>query len=339
MTPDLLLRTSLWLCDGLPGQLFTVTGDDAWDVVDRLIASPLRVRDGRVQPALWLDPEGRPLADVLILRDRDEFTLRVDARPGFEPAPALRTMVAGFAARLRPRDELVRVGIHGPFAWEAATAVFGPAVVGVPFQTALELADSDWLVRSSTTGEFGYELWARPDSAARYVLGLRDAALELGMWDRDEGVTSASLASVVLDRAALENGHVCVRHTGVSDLTAAELQLLHQVDPAKRIVHAPDRLVVWITGDADATPGSALLVGGSAHAGHVLHRDVSPVLGEVLGLALVDASIAWPGIALTTPEGHRVQTASPPFIDNRSLSVEPIRHRAANPPAWGPWRR
>ncbi|MBT9557040.1 MAG: aminomethyl transferase family protein [Myxococcales bacterium] len=339
MTPDHLLRTSLWLCEGLPGQLFTMAGDDAWDVVDQLIAGPLRVRDGRVQPALWLDPDGRPLADLVILRDRDEFTLSVDARLGFEPAPALLAMAAPSGARLRPRDELVRVGIHGPFAWEAATAVFGPAVVGVPFQTALELPDGEWLVRTSTTGEFGYELWARPASAARYVLGLRDAAVVLGIWDRDQGVTSAKVASAVLDRAALENGHFCVRHGGVSDLTAAELQLLHRVDPAKRTVRAPDRLVVWITGDADATPGSELLIGGSERVGRVLHRDRSPVLGEVLGLALVDASIAWPGVVLTTPEGHRVETASPPFIDNRSLSVEPQRHRAANTPEWGPWRR
>ena len=78
--------------------------------------------------------------------------------------------------------------------------------------------------------------------------------------------------------------------------------------------------------------------------GEVVAAAFSPSIGGVAGMALLDVSVAHPGIDAFLVPGEEidrpVRSASSPLLFNRSLLVDPQRHTYAtrdetnDPPLW-----
>lgn len=297
-------------------QAFRVTGDGAHALVDGRSSRPVLLRDGQVLPTLFLHEDGRVRADAWICADDLDYLVLADAE---EP---LGDWLAGADAEVEPLGgSHVLLGVHGPYAWELLADLVGAEVIGVPYLSSFHhLGWEATVLRAGRTGEFGYELLV-PRARAEEAWA---ALLALG-----QGYDAVVAGRDTLDEAALENGFYHPRLPGVAGLDAATLGQLWRVTPGHpapgvaAVPLRPARRLAWLWLDAEAEPGGRVRMGG-AEVGTLLYARRSPVLERVVGLAVLDAARAWPGLPVEAPVTGR--TTSPPLLHNRSLFIDPQRH-------------
>lgn len=313
------LRTGVVLVREPPTRVFRVTGDDAHALVDRRSSRPVLLRDGQVLPSLLLHPDGRVRADLLIGADDLDYLLLAETTGALDAAALEDDGLDAAVEDLGPSHALL--GVHGPYAWELLADLVGQEVVGVPYLASFRLDEWGGLAfRAGRTGEFGYELVVPRARAEEAWARLREVG---------EGYDAAEAGVETLDHASLENGFFCVRTPGVGALDAATLGQLWRVTPGHpapgvdAVPLRPARRLAWLRLEAEAPPGAPVEVGGRP-AGELLHAAASPVLGFVVGLAVLDSALAWPGLAVGG--GVRGVTAAPPLLHNRSLFIDPQRH-------------
>ncbi|HVE83363.1 MAG TPA: hypothetical protein VND93_10970 [Myxococcales bacterium] len=313
-------------------------GDGAFELLDALVSSRLFVRENEMLQTLLLDPEGRPFADAMVAQEEDALLLLAEG-PSLE---ALLAHVRRVKAERCPEaavelEDLSQshalFGIDGPYAWEVAAEALGPDVLGVPYLSFVRLLDATCF-RAGKTGEYGFMvLAAKPDAGA--------------LWARLQEVCAAQGAVEVglpaLDLCALENWHFSMRlyepAARALHLTPLELQLQWRVDSQKDFVGAPAlkaRRAAGISGRVTCfTAGKEVRAGqpvhlGDARVGTVLEAGWSPFRREWVGWALLDLSVAWPGLSALAVAGEGgpvpAVTRSPPLLNNRSLHIDPHRH-------------
>src|SRR5690606_32374927 len=96
-----------------------VSGADAHEAIDRVSPRELYVRSGQMLHTLLLDPDARPVADVYLCADEDDFLVLAEGPDG----PALAELLAAGARGL---DAAVTdlgashgvLCLNGPYAWE-----------------------------------------------------------------------------------------------------------------------------------------------------------------------------------------------------------------------------
>jgi glycine cleavage system aminomethyltransferase T len=331
------LRTSVGLNRRDHVAVIRVEGPDAFALLDATSPAPLFLRESQMRHTLLLDDDARPAADLFICSDEDGFFLLADGVSAVELAARLQ---ARRAARLPAADVAVRsladshqlIGLDGPYAWELATALLGPTVLGMPYLTLLRIEDVVCF-RAGKTGEFGYDLLLPRES----VLPARLAELGAGF-----DLTPVGLEA--LDVCALENWHFSVRIVRdtplARPLTPLELQLQWRVDYGREFVGAEALRARRAAGpavratsflapaSAPVAAGDAIRIDGKVH-GEVLAAAPSPTLGGAIGVALLETRLAHPGIELEIAAAAgsvAAATRTPPLVRNRSLFVDPHRH-------------
>jgi len=325
--------------------LLRLRGDDPIGAVDAVCSSDLWVRDGRMLQTLILDEQGQPVADVYVCPDDDACILMVEGITTEQFSAYLaRHADPGLEIELedlRPEHELL--SLHGPYAWEALSRWLSPDIIGLPYLSFYRF-DGGICFRAGKTGEYGYDLVIRSDEA-------EEARRELLELVRSVGGAEVSLQT--LDLCALENGFFSVRHGSFEGLTPIELQLQWRVSTRKRfpgVAAIEDRkargisrrLTYFVARDGVET--GDLLRGPDAPVGEVMTAAFSPGVGGVVGAALLDISVAHPGIdEFFVPDRDPtspIRTVSSPLLLNRSLLVDPHRHTystredATDPPLW-----
>lgn len=329
------LRYSVGLSRLTHVHYLAVTGPRAPDVIDRLVSGLLRVRDGQAMHTLLLTDDARPLADAYVARNDEEFLLLAEG-PSREElvAHVHRHLPSDGSAQLEDRSAShAIIGVDGPYAWELLGATLDPEVIGLPFLTFYH--HRQWLCyRAGKTGEYGYG-----------VIGPRDDIdqLEQSMRTMGEAYDLVNVGLDALDQCALENWFFNIRREGREDVTPIELQLQWRVSYRKdftgstalrerRAAGATVRLTCIIAGEAVA-PGDMVMV-GDTRAGSIVNAGYSDVRGDWVALALLDRSLAYPGIDCHVVSaggaGPRpARTVSPPVLQNRSLVVSPQLHSYA----------
>lgn len=325
--------------------LLRLVGDDAMEAVDTICSGDLWVRDSRMLQTLILDDEGQPVADVYVCPDNDACFLMVEGITTTELSAWLARHVdpdSGLELEdLRPEHELLSV--HGPYAWEVLSKWLTPDIIGLPYLSFYHF-DRGICFRAGKTGEYGYDLMLRSEDA-------EDAWGEL--LELVTSVDGAEVSLETLDLCALENGFFSVRHGSVEGLTPIELQLQWRVSTRKRFpgVTAIEerrvrgirrRLTHFVARDGVDT--GDVLRGPEAPVGEVMTAAFSPGVGGVVGTALLDISVAHPGIdeffVLNDDSRFPIRTVSSPLLFNRSLLVDPqrqtysTREDALHPPLW-----
>jgi glycine cleavage system aminomethyltransferase T len=306
-----------------------VSGAGAPDVVDALTTSRVFIRENQMMNTLILDAEARPWADLFVCQDEDSLILLAEGPTGAE----LGASVERLRDEKFPQSELritnleeehVLFGLDGPFAWEIASAVLGPEVLGAPYLSFLTLKDV-LCFRAGKTGEYGYTLLVPKRMAA-------DLWEQLQAVGTPQGLVEGSLEA--LDQCALENWHFSMRALSGCDvarrLTPIELQLQWRLDYERDFVGAAalrarrpsplGRLTSLVAPD-ELRPGQSVRLDG-ADVGTVLWAGWSSLRKQWVAWALLQLPWAWPGLHF---EG-RVESRSAPLLNNRSLYIDPHRH-------------
>jgi len=322
-----------------------IEGEDATEAVDAICSGDLWVRDGRMRQTLFLDESGQPTADVYVCPDDDSCILLFEGMTVEQlrnsmsryADPALDTQMVD----VRATHELI--SLHGPYAWEVMSRWLTPDIIGLPYLSFYHF-DQGTCFRAGKTGEYGYDLAVRKEHAD----GAWKDLLELV-----SAVGGGELSLETLDLCALENGFFSVRHGSVEGLTPLELQLQWRVSARKRFPGADTidarraegmrrRLTYFVARDGVRAGDEVCSQDGEV--GRVRSAVLSPGVGGIAGTALLDISVAHPGIdafwARHEDAKHSIRTVSSPLIFNRSLLVDPHRHtyetrdESFDPPLW-----
>jgi 4-methylaminobutanoate oxidase (formaldehyde-forming) len=223
------------------------------EVLERVCGARIDRPVGSVVYTQLLDERGRIVGDVTVTRlAEDRFRVvtgagAVDSDRGFLEMNGARVTDVS--------DDYAVIGLWGP-------AVRGP-LEDFPFRTAKEIDVGGLRVlaqRMTYVGEYGYELYVRPDDAGR-------------VWDfLVEMLNPEPVGYIALDSLRIEKGY---RYFG-TDLTASDTP----IDSGLAFAVAKDK---WPALDRDSpTMLRTLLVGGeeylTLYGGEAVHRG-----GEVIG--------------------------------------------------------
>lgn len=228
--------------------------------------------------------------------------------------------------------------VHGPFAWELLSNVYGPEVIGFPYLSFFRPDRNRICFRAGWTGEFGYLV-----VAPREELAAVDEQLT-----RAGAVLDAQRAGLdVVWHCAVENWSFNVHryhalgHRALG-LTPIELQQQARLSPTKRYVGRASidarsaagiqaRIVGVVSSDELAIDAEIYL--DAQKIGVVLDAVRSASLGAHVGTALIERRYSHSGITryrLGPAAGDpALRTVSPPFLANRSLFINPQRHSYA----------
>jgi len=308
-----------------------ITGERAYEALDRIVAADLRIRDGQLIHSLFLDEEAHPFADVFIASDEDEFLILAEGpRPEALLSYVRRHLGSGAEVEDRSAENAV-VSLDGPYAWELLSLVAGGDVVGLPYLTHFRF-DRGICYRAGKTGEYGYGLIVPREQ----VEDLSRLLLERGS---DLDVREAGLEA--LDRCALENSYFNIRREGREPLTPIELQLQWRVSYEKPYVGSEAlsrarregvrRRVTWLLAEGAVPEGGDIRLRGRS-VGRVVNAGHS-IGSESIALGLIDLEWAHPGVpALQITENGTpccARSITPPLWNNRSLFVSPQIHSYA----------
>lgn len=311
--------------------LARVRGDDATEAVDAICSGDLWVRDGRMIQTLILDERGQPVADLYVCPDDDDCILMFEGLSTDELSACLTKYadpeLTFELEDLRPAYELISV--NGPYAWEALSKWLTPDIIGLPYLSFYHF-DRGTCFRAGKTGEYGYDLAVHSDEVERSWEELHALVGELG---------GGEISLETLDLCALENGFFSVRNVSLEVLTPLELQLQWRVSARKKFPGATaieerrgkgmGRRVTHFVAQGGVETGE-LIRDGDGPVGEVVAAAFSPSIGGVAGVALLDVSVAHPGIDSFFVARQNVEqpirTVSSPLLFNRSLLVNPHRH-------------
>jgi glycine cleavage system aminomethyltransferase T len=302
-----------------------VTGSGAFAAIDRICPRKLFLRDGQMIHTLLLRDDARPLADLYVCADDQDFILLAEGVSAAELAARLAGPGVEVADLAQTHG---LVSLDGPYAWEMFAELAGPEVIGQPYMTFFH-SDELTAFRAGKTGEFGYTLMVPADR----VEPLRATLVDRGA---PFDIVEADLAA--LDQCALENWYFNIRREGLADASPIELQLQWRVSAGKefagaaalaeRRARATQRLLLC------AAP-TEVAVGDRVHhgttpIGTVINAGFSSVRGDWVASALVDRPYSHPRIRayeISHADARvPIETLAAPALDNRSLYVNPQQH-------------
>lgn len=327
------LRTATALADGsLVG--VRVSGEGAFEAVDRVCPAELTLQDGQMRATLLLHEDGRPFADVYVCREEESFFLLAEGCTADELDGWLRRHgLGGKEAALERLDARYgALSLHGPFAWELLTAWLGPDAAGLPY-LAFFRAGRSLCFRGGKTGEYGYDVFVPSGELAEARARLEDLGRGFGL---------VRVGQEALDQCALENGFFVMRLEGRAGLHPIELGLQWRLSYRKDYVGSEAvraqrragaaRRVTWLVASQELRPGDFVRFGERA-LGEILRAGFSGVRGDWVALAVLEAAYAHAGIdRFAATRGDLrvpVRTVAPPLLNNRSLYVSPQRHSYA----------
>lgn len=314
-------------------------GEAAFAWLDRLSTAPLYLREGELRQTLLLNEAGQPFADATIASDEDGYFLLAEG-PSQPALLAYLQQHAPAGSADVPIEPLaashVLVGLHGPYAWELASALMGPSVLGMTYLSLLRVQEVVCF-RAGRTGEYGYDLLIPRDRLAHWLEKIEQVGAPLD---------ARPIGLQTLDLAAIENWQFTMRSLGVAAATAGltpiELQLQWRVsydrpfvgaeELAARRAAGPRQRVTCFAASGGLRPGDPV-VWGDQEMGQVLATAWSHLRAQQVGVALLDRRFAHPHIDVFQARGAAgpvpIRTCTPPLLNNRSLYVDPHRHSYA----------
>ncbi len=304
------LRNAAAVFDRSHRSRIMVTGTDAGDLLARSFAGRVgELEEGRAMRTVALDDTGH-IRDLALVARSGAIAYMVSGEPGqrFETLARLQSAIgAGFDVRVDDRTESTCfLGLAGPASSGVAREHLAE---GLPSRIApLQCLTFEFhgfralAVRTSDTGEDGFELMLAPAVAQHVVETLRAAGIALA------GDSAQQVARVEACIPAFAPD----LEPGLSP-AEADLDILLNIPggPQGRILAA-----VLLECEAPIAAGTLLTFGGQA-AGELRSSVWSQALGATIGLAILDARLALPGRALDA-SGIRATIVAKPFYRRRS---------------------
>jgi glycine cleavage system aminomethyltransferase T len=301
-------------------RIVRLRGEGARDAALWLLPSRLHLRDAQARQSLLLDEAGRPLADVVVAADDEDYLLLIDG-PG-DPLAHVRANLRG-DVRMEEHDATHEViDVHGPWAWELVSEVLGSDLLALPYLNFFRM-DEGICVRAGRTGEFGYHLLVKRDASdavmARFVE--RGAELEV-----------AEVGAEAVALAGFENWFFDARHVP-EGATPVELSLSWRLasdrdflgrDAIEKRRTSPGPRQACVFASTEVRAGERVLLEGH-DVGVITRAAFSPSRQSWFASALVEPRLVCAGIELVAGAAT-LRTIAPPLVDNQSLYVDPRRH-------------
>lgn len=270
---------------------FLVTGTDALDVLRRVFAGHVEeIDEGRAMRTVALDEEGE-LRDIALVARTGGIAYLVSGEPGQRAETMERLHAAvgpDFDVRIDDRTESTcLIGLAGPGAAEVVASQMAEAVPGrlqslhcVTFQFH---GFRGFAVRTSDTGEDGFEFMVAPAVAQHLIETLREAGVPL-------------CGNAALEAARVE---ACVPAfdpdllTGLSP-AEADLDVLLELPPGRE-----GRTLSAVVLDGDPVAAGTPILMDGAVVGEIRSCLWSPGLNTTAGLGIIDSRRAFPGQSFT----------------------------------------
>lgn len=315
------IRTATAIARNTGTRVVRLSGEDARSAASFLLPSRLHLRDAQARQSLLLDASGRPIADVIVAADDEDYLLLLDG-PG-DVVAHVRQHARGDVRVEALDDTHAVIDLHGPWAWELAAEVLGADMLALPYLNFFRMDDA-LAVRAGRTGEFGYHLIVSRHRAEELHARFLAKGADLGLVE-----TSADAIAL----AGFENWFFDARAVP-ADVTPVELGLSWRLAPdrdylGREAVEARRPLVTrrqaCLLGEGELQVGELVRL-GDQEVGRITRVAWSPARGAFLASAQLDARLTFAGVALTSDRGVALRTMAPPLVDNESLYVDPRRH-------------
>jgi glycine cleavage system aminomethyltransferase T len=307
--------------------LVRLSGDDRYEFIDQFASRSSEYVDPEtVREVIALSEDGTPFAmllhieidDVTWLLPRTEVTAeQLTDYLGQFTADDVTVEVApdGFAA----------TAFEGPQAWQVAAKfidfdVSGLVLHGVTTAT-VEDAETAFIARVGTTGEYGYVLVSDAPGAA-YEAALSAAS----------SVGGSAIGPDGLARVQAEAGQA-IYQLDLSTLSVNDADLAWMIDwnrvgefHGSAQLEPPTvesaRLVAMVAPAGTTVEPGAVLTAGGIEVGDVVKQVSSANPAEELVIALVQAPLWVPGVPLTGPDGQAFTTVTMPRVIAESMHVK-----------------
>lgn len=303
-----------------------VRGDDALVYLESLVTNEVsRLTPGRVLYSPMCAEDGGTLDDLLVyMRGAGDYLLCVNAGNTTADLAWMRERAAGRSVEIIDRsDETALLALQGPRAVEILQGLTGARLGLLKTYHFCEgtVAGVRCLIsRTGYTGEDGFELYHAPSDAVALAEALLAAGAPLGL----------ELAGLgARDSLRLEAGYPLHGHEISPSISpiAAGLGWTVKLGKAtsccgrdalrREIAEGSARRVVFFrTGDRRILRADTLVRTESGEpAGRVTSGTLSPLLGECIGSALVDAAfVASPLVADVRGAAIALLSVKPPFV-------------------------
>lgn len=305
-------------------------GDDRSKFLHRIVSNDIRkLAPGQGTYATLLSAQGHILADFRVYCAEDRLLIDTDVDLRDKLMQALRRYIVADRVQIEPLDS-VAVAAQGPTS---------RSVLESFLQTKLRL-EQEYdhfsathaslpvrIVRASSTGEEGYEVWVEPH-------GFEEVWKTLGGEPPAEGATAERLYCGVaaLETLRIEAGIPRYGPDMGEDTIPNEAGLFNAlsfqkgcyigqeiVERTRSRGHVNWKLMgVTVDSPSAPAPGDKLLASGK-EVGEITSACVSPTLSKTIALAHVRREISEPGTKVALASGVSAEVASLPFYSRPRL--------------------
>lgn len=317
------VRSTAGLFDFSFRSRFTLAGEHRTRFLHRIISNDVKsLTPGRGVYATLLSAQGRILADFYVYADADRLWIDTDADLAAKAMAILRRYVIGDRVVIAPTD-LGAVSVQGPESRRVMQSLLAAG-----FETDSTLQDElshvvtefdgqpARIVRRSSTGEEGYEIWLEPAP----LRGFWRRALETGI---------AACGVEALESLRIEAGIARYGPDFGEDTLPLEAGLLNAlsfnkgcyigqeiVERARSRGHVNWKLVGLRFAPKAAVPvaGEKLRGPDGAEIGEITSASLSPTLGRPLALGYVRREVSEPGRNLNSAGGAMAEVVALPFV-------------------------
>lgn len=303
-----------------------VRGSDALRYLEALVTNEVaRLVPGRVLYSPMCAEDGGTLDDLLVyMRAPGDYLLCINAGNIDSDLTWMRTLASAYSVEVVDRSQdYALLALQGPVAESILQTMTG-ARLGLlktyHFCEATVAGVHCLISRTGYTGEDGFELYHAPADA----VALAEALLVAGV---PFGLELAGLGA--RDSLRLEAGYPLYGHELSRDISPIAAGLAWTIKPGKLVPcvgreallaemagGAVRKVVHFRTADRRIIRADTAVLGaGGAVVGRVLSGTLSPILGECIGSALVDAcAVGAPMTVEVRGAPIPLQTVKPPFL-------------------------
>lgn len=311
---------------------FRLTGAGALDLLNQTnLPDIARLAIGKAMTSLMLKDDGTVLADVYIISIGDGYLLLTEGAAPAEVAAHLEAQNSFGADVENLTEQYSLIGLDGPYTWELLKEQFGVRVLGMRYLEFIESQEfagaTVHVIRAGKTGEFGYLMIVEAQHA--------DACWK-ALMEQGAAFDCTAVGVEALDVCRMENRFLNLQREGTIAASPLELNCRVLVDHEKDDYLGRDAVealcedgaekrIVGMCIDTDRANmpqlGTQVELEGST-IGSLANVGYSPALGTVIGLACLEADLAYAGMEYTVGDAS-AKTVSAPFVFNKSLTVRP----------------
>lgn len=321
------VRTTAGLFDVSHMGEVDVHGPEAGKFLNHLVTNDVsKLFPGRVLYSPMCYPDGGVVDDLLVyMRAPDTYFLCINAGNIAKDLAWIAQQAEAFDVTVTDRSaDYALLAVQGPRAVDIVQRLTGAKLGVLKYYHFVEgtVAGVQCLIsRTGYTGEDGVELY----HAASDAPALAEALMQAGEAD---GLQLAGLGA--RDSLRLEAGYPLYGHEITADISPLTAGLgwtvkLNKGVPfvgsealaAEKAAGGAKRVVFFRTGDRRIVRAETPVLGADGtEVGRVVSGTMSPILGEAIGSALVDAAAVEAGLAVDI-RGTRfnLQLVKPPFVE------------------------